>query len=392
VNEELLISKRVQDLAPSGIRAFFDLVIGMKGVISLGVGEPDFVTPWNIRESAIYSVEKGYTTYTSNKGLMELRTIISQFLNKKFSLKYDPDSEILITVGVSEALDLAMRALLDDGDEMIIPEPSYVSYGPTVSLASGKPVFLTTGVENGFRVKTRDIERTITKRTKGLILNYPCNPTGASLRQNELQEIADLVQKRNMIVISDEIYDALTYDFDHVPLPAIEGMKERTVYLNGFSKAYAMTGWRVGYAAGPPHIIDAMTRIHQYTMLCAPICGQMAACEAVKNGEASVREMKNEYNRRRRFIVNGLNKIGLNCHMPDGAFYAFPSVKSTGLDSMTFATKLLEKEKVAVVPGTAFGKSGEGYVRLSYASSLENIREALTRMERFLRGLHLLRC
>ncbi|MFA6142035.1 MAG: aminotransferase class I/II-fold pyridoxal phosphate-dependent enzyme [Candidatus Omnitrophota bacterium] len=378
------ISKLVEQIPPSGIRVFFDLVIGMKDVISLGVGEPDFVTPWNIREKAIYSLEEGYTSYTSNKGLFELRCEISRYLKNKYGMDYDPEDEILVTVGVSEAFDLAMRAILDRNDKVLIPQPSYVSYGPVTTLCQGKNVFINTSPDNGFKITRRDIDRSCDKKTKGIVLNYPNNPTGASYSRKELKDISLSVLKHNLIVLSDEIYCELTYGYTHTPFPTLPGMKERTIYLNGFSKAFAMTGWRIGYACGPKDIIGAMTKIHQYTMMCVPIMAQMAAEEALKNGERSVQEMKREYNRRREFVVSRLNEIGLACHKPEGAFYAFPSIKNSGMTSMEFAKALLEKEKVAVVPGTAFGSLGEGYVRISYASAFDKLKEALIRIERFL--------
>lgn len=378
------LSKIVDRIPPSGIRVFFDLVLGMKDVISLGVGEPDFVTPWNVREAAIYSLEEGYTSYTSNKGLKELRHDIANHLKRKFSLDYDPENEILITVGVSEAFDLAVRAIINRGDEILIPEPYYVSYGPLVTLAGGKSVFIKTGPDDNFKIRPKDILKYCTKKTKGIILNYPNNPTGASYTKSELKELSKVILKRDLIMISDEIYGDLTYDFEHTPFPTLPRMKERTIYLNGFSKSYAMTGWRIGYACGSEKIISMMTKIHQYTMLCAPIMSQMAAREALKNGDRSTQEMKREYKRRRELIISGLNEANLSCHKPEGAFYAFPSIKWTGMSSMDFAKNLLKKERVALVPGTAFGESGEGYVRISYASSLSNIKEALLRIKRFL--------
>jgi aminotransferase len=377
-------SKLVEKIPPSGIRVFFDLVLGMKDVISLGVGEPDFVTPWNIRESAIYSLEEGYTSYTSNKGMAELRNDISHYLKREHSLDYDPVNEILITVGVSEAFDLALRAIINRGDRILIPEPYYVSYGPLVTLAGGTPVFIKTDPEKGFKITAKDITKHCDGKTKAIVLNYPNNPTGASYTAAELKQIAKTITRHDLIMISDEIYGDLTYDFEHVPFPTLPRMKERTIYLNGFSKSYAMTGWRIGYACAPEKIISLMTKIHQYTMLCAPIMSQMAAREALKNGERSTRQMKREYKRRRELVISGLNEIGLSCHKPEGAFYAFPSIKASGLSSMEFAKSLLKKERVALVPGTAFGHSGEGYVRISYASSLTNIKEALFRIKRFL--------
>ena len=381
-------SKLVEQIPSSGIRVFFDLVLGMKDVISLGVGEPDFVTPWNVREAAIYSIEEGYTSYTSNKGLFELRQDISRHLKNKHSLDYDPDNEILITVGVSEAFDLAIRAIINKGDKILIPEPYYVSYGPLVTLAGGKPVFIKVKAENDFKITAKDISKHYDSRTKAIILNYPNNPTGASYTKLELKNISKAVSKRNLIMISDEIYGDLTYDFHHTPFPTLPGMKERTIYLNGFSKSYAMTGWRIGYVCGPRDVIGAMTKIHQYTMLCASIMSQNAAREALKSGERSTQEMKREYRRRREYVISGLNEIGMTCHKPEGAFYAFPSIKKFSLSSMEFAKALLKKERVALVPGTAFGPSGEGYVRISYASSLSNIKEALVRMKRFLQTIN----
>jgi len=381
------ISKIAQQIPPSGIRVFFDLVLGMKDVVSLGVGEPDFVTPWNIRESAIFSLEEGYTSYTSNKGMIELRREISHFLKRKFDLEYDPEEEILITVGVSEAKDLVMRTLLNPGDKVLMPEPCYVSYMPLTALAGGRAVYLHTDKNNGFKLTPQQIDSAVDARTRVLFLNYPSNPTGASYTKKELARIARVVEKHNLLVISDEIYNELTYDFAHTAFAALPGMKKRTVYLNGFSKAYAMTGWRVGFACGPAELISTMTKIHQYTIMCVPITGQIAAVEALKHGDRSVEEMKKEYRRRREFIVDGCNKLGLECHTPQGAFYVFPSIKNTGMTSIDFCSQLLKKEKVAVVPGTAFGPSGEGYVRMSYASSLDNIKEALARIGHFLATL-----
>ncbi|MFC1703368.1 aminotransferase class I/II-fold pyridoxal phosphate-dependent enzyme [Candidatus Omnitrophota bacterium] len=379
------ISKRVEQMKPSGIRAFFDLVLGMKDVISLGVGEPDFDTPWHIREAAIYSLEKGFTSYTSNKGMIELRRQIASFLRHRYGLQYDPEEEILITVGVSEAYDLAMRALINPNDRIIVPEPSYVSYYPIVSLVGGRPVYIKTDVKKGFKLEPKKISDLCTRGTKGLLINYPANPTGASYKKEELREISKVAIKKDLIVVSDEVYDELTYDFKHTPLATLKGMKSRTVYLNGFSKAYAMTGFRIGYACGPRAIIQAMTKIHQYTMLCASITAQIAAQEALRKGMPSVEQMKREYRRRREFVVDGLNNLGLECHKPEGAFYVFPSIKNTGYDSITFAQELLKRKKVALVPGGAFGPSGKGHVRISYASSFEGLKEALERMAEFLK-------
>lgn len=378
------LSKQVERITPSGIRAFFDMVLEAKDIISLGVGEPDFVTPWNIREKAIYAIEKGYTSYTSNKGLLELREQISRFLRNRYALKYDPDKEILITVGVSEAQDLAARALINSGERVIIPEPYYVSYPAIVSLAGGIPIYLNT-VSHGFKISPAELDRICRQRKiKAIIINYPANPTGSSYSKEELVEIASVVMRHNLVVISDEIYDELTYDFHHVPFASLKGMKSKTLYLNGFSKSYAMTGWRVGFACGPRQIISAMTKIHQYTILCASIVSQMAAVEALRNGLKEVERMKKEYRQRREFMVKGLNKIGLKCRKPEGTFYIFPSIKGTAYNSIDFARILLKKEKVALVPGSAFGASGRDYVRISYASSLDSLKEALHRIEHFL--------
>lgn len=381
------ISKTAQSIPPSGIRVFFDLVLGMKDVISLGVGEPDFVTPWNIREAAIYGLEEGYTSYTSNKGIIELRQDTAKYLKNKYGLEYDFEDEILITVGVSEAVDLALRAIVEPGDKVLIPEPCYVSYGPNVTLCGGKPVFIKTSPANGYRITAKDIDSHCDGRTKVLFLNYPSNPTGASYSRKDLSGIARAVLKHDLLVITDEIYCELTYDYKHTSFPTLPRMKERTIYLNGFSKAFAMTGWRIGYACGPRQVIYAMTKIHQYTMMCVPIISQLAAREALKNGERSVQEMKREYARRREFVVARLNEMGLSCHKPEGAFYAFPSIKRFGLSSLEFSKRLLESEKVAVVPGTAFGPLGEGFVRISYASGMDKLKEAMDRIEKFLSAI-----
>jgi len=378
-----IISKKVQDMQPSGIRVFFDLVLGMKDVISLGVGEPDFVTPWQICEAGIFSLEQGNTSYTSNKGLYKLRLCISRHLKNKYGLMYSPDEEILITIGVSEGLDLAVRAVINPLDKVLIPIPSFVSYGPVVELAGGIPVFVDTE-KNGFKLTPELIEKAVDKRTKAIILNYPSNPTGISYTKKELEVIKKVALKHKLLCISDEVYGELTFDFEHTPFAALAGAKNKTVYLDGFSKAYAMTGWRIGYACGPKDIIAAMTKIHQYTIMCVPITSQIAASEALVTGKKSVDEMKREYKRRREFVIDALNRMGLGCLKPQGAFYAFPSIKSTGLSSIEFCQRLLKEQKVAVVPGTAFGKSGEGYIRISYASSMENLKEALERIKIFL--------
>jgi len=376
------ISQKVQDIQPSGIRAFFDLVLGMKDVISLGVGEPDFVTPWQIREAGIYSLEEGFTSYTSNKGLYKLRLSISRYLKSRYGLDYSPDDEILITVGVSEAKDLTLRSIINPGDKVLIPTPSYVSYGPLTELAGGAAVYIDTR-DNGFRLSARALEKHMDKKVKAIILNYPANPTGVSYKKKELDEINRVVARHKLICITDEIYSDLTYDFEHVPFPSLSDAKKHTVYLNGFSKSFAMTGWRVGFACGPQEIIEAMTKIHQYTIMCVPITSQMAACEALHSGRNSVEAMKREYKRRREFIVDGLNRLGLSCPKPEGAFYVFPSIKKTGLKALDFAQRLLREEKVALVPGTAFGAPYDDYVRISYAASFENIKEALQRIEKF---------
>jgi aminotransferase len=380
----MIISKKVQVMQPSGIRAFFDLVLGMKDVISLGVGEPDFVTPWAIREAGISSLEQGFTSYTSNKGLYKLRLSVSRYLKKRFGVEYCPDEEILITVGVSEAMDLCLRTIINPNDKILIPTPCYVSYGPLTALAGGLPVYIDTQ-KDGFKLTPKNLEKHIEGKVKGIIFNYPCNPTGVSYSRKELSEINKILSKHKIICLSDEIYGDLTYDFEHVAFPSLPGAKERTVYFNGFSKSYAMTGWRVGFACGPKEIIAGMTKIHQYTIMCVSITSQMAACEALHIGKKSVEEMKREYRRRREFIIEGLNDIGLTCHKPQGAFYAFPSIKKTGLNSLDFAQKLLQEEKVAVVPGTAFGEDFKDYIRISYASSFDNLKEALRRIGAFLK-------
>jgi len=379
-----IISNKVKQMQPSGIRAFFDLVLGMKDVISLGVGEPDFTTPWPIREAGISSLEEGFTSYTSNKGLYKLRLSVSRYLKNRYGVEYCPDEEILITVGVSEAMDLALRTIINPNDKILIPTPSYVSYGPLTELAGGLPVYIDTQ-KNGFKLTPEQLERHIDDKTKGIILNYPCNPTGISYSRKELSQINKVLLENNVICLSDEIYADLTYDFEHVSFPSLAGAKDNAVYFNGFSKSYAMTGWRVGYACGPKEIIAGMTKIHQYTIMCVSITSQMAACEALHVGKDSVEKMKREYARRREFVIDGLNSIGLSCHNPQGAFYAFPSIKRTGLNSLDFAQKLLQEEKVAVVPGTAFGAEFKDYIRISYASSFDNLKEALRRMSAFLK-------
>jgi len=378
-------SQRVNQLAPSGIRKFFDLLASMEGVISLGVGEPDFTTPWHIREAAIYSLEKGQTMYTSNSGMPELRRELSRYLKDSYNLSYDPNSELLITVGVSEALDLTMRALLDPGDEVIMPDPHYVSYDACVALAGGTPIMVLTREESNFELSAADIEARVSGKTKAILIGYPANPTGAVMSKEKLARLAEVARRHQLLVISDEIYARLVYGTKHTCFATLPGMKESTIFLGGFSKAYAMTGWRIGYAAASKEIIGAMTKIHQYTIMCAPTMAQVAAIEALKSGEPSVLEMVEDYNRRRLVMVKGLNDIGLPCFEPRGAFYAFPSIKGNGMTSEEFAEKLLREEKVAVVPGTAFGQCGEGYVRCCYATSLAEIEEALLRMGRFVK-------
>jgi len=378
------VKKNIKEMPFSGIRKFFDLASGIKGVISLGVGEPDFITPWHICEAGVYSLEKGYTNYTSNCGLEELRREITGYLLRRFNLQYDYSREIVVTVGASEAIDIALRSVLEPGDEVIIPEPCFVAYKPCTVMAGGVAKTVATREADHFKLRSEDLEKAITPRSKVLLMCYPNNPTGAVMTEKELQAIAGIVEKHDLLVIADEIYSELTYDGEHVSFASLPGMKERTVLVNGFSKSFAMTGWRIGYAAAPEDIAVAMLKIHQYTIMCAPIMGQMAAIEALKNGEGEVKKMAGRYDQRRSLIVNGLNQIGLPCFEPKGAFYAFPSVKFTGMSSQEFCETLLKEEKVAVVPGDAFGRCGEGYIRCSYAASVEQITEALNRMEKFL--------
>ncbi|WP_066634097.1 aminotransferase class I/II-fold pyridoxal phosphate-dependent enzyme [Desulfolucanica intricata] len=377
------INPTLRALPPSGIRRFFDLVTEMKDIISLGVGEPDFVTPQHIMDACIKSLELGQTGYTSNQGTLELREAIAKDLYESYGVSYNPRSEILITVGVSEGLDLAVRALTSPGDEVLVPEPTYVSYIPCTALAGAVPVPLKTSMENLFRLTADQVEAAITPRTKILLLAYPNNPTGAVMTRKDLLEIAEVVKAHNLIVISDEIYDHLTYLGEHTCVSSLPGMRERTVLLGGFSKSYAMTGWRVGYACGNPDFIGAMTKIHQYTMLCAPTQAQVCALEALRNGKPEMRRMVAEYDRRRKFVVRSLKEIGLPCFEPGGAFYAFPDITVTGMNSDEFSERLIMEEKVAVVAGTAFGEAGEGHVRISYAYSIEQLTEAFKRMHRF---------
>ncbi|MFC1951637.1 aminotransferase class I/II-fold pyridoxal phosphate-dependent enzyme [Chloroflexota bacterium] len=378
-----LISRRVNRVAPSGIRKFFDLLASIEGVISLGIGEPDYTTPGHIREAGIRSLEQGFTHYTSNLGMPELRQELSRHLKEHYNVTYDPNSELLMTVGVSEALDLAMRAILDSGDEVIMTDPCFVAYEPCVILAGGEPVKVPTSQGNNFEISAADIEARITDKTKVILIGYPSNPTGAVMSRYKLLQIAEVAQRHQLLVISDEIYARLVYGVEHTCFASLPGMKESTILLGGFSKAYAMTGWRIGYVAAPKDFIAAMTKIHQYAIMCAPTMTQVAAIEALRAGETDVLRMMEEYNRRRQIIVKGLNDIGLPCFEPKGAFYAFPSIKGTGMTSEEFSEKLLIEEKVAVVPGSAFGQCGEGYVRCCYATALADIEEALSRMKRF---------
>ena len=379
------ISRRVAQTPPSGIRKFFDIAASMKDVISLGIGEPDFVTPDPILRAGIASLEKGETGYTSNSGTIELRRALSQHLNRLYGVQYDPELEILITVGVSEALYLAMTAVLDPGDEVIIPEPCFVAYGPEVSFAGGVPVTVPTYVEHQFQVTAADIEARITDRTKAILLGYPNNPTGAVMSRERMMEITAVAESHDLIIFSDEIYDQLVYGVPHTCVPSLPGMKDRTILLGGFSKDYAMTGWRIGYACANPDLLAAMRKVHQYTIMSAPTTGQAAALVALEQGDAHVQAMRAEYDRRRRLIVDGFNTLGLDCFEPKGAFYAFPSVARSGMSSDEFANRLLTEEEVALIPGEAFGESGNGYVRAAYAQSYEKIEEALNRIERFMR-------
>ncbi|MBO8158477.1 aminotransferase class I/II-fold pyridoxal phosphate-dependent enzyme [Thermosyntropha sp.] len=378
------LAKTVQSIPPSGIRKFFDLVTQTKGVISLGVGEPDFVTPWHIREACFYALEKGYTMYTSNSGLLELREEIAVYMKKKIGVEYSPQREVLVTIGVSEAVDLALRALLNPGDEVLVPEPCFVSYAPGTVLGYGKAVSVPTYFEDEYRLKPEILEKYITPKSKILILAYPNNPTGGIMEKEDLEKLREIIIKNDLIVISDEIYSELTYNGEHVSIAALPGMRDRTIVLNGFSKAYAMTGWRIGYACGNPDIIAAMTKIHQYTIMCAPIMSQMAAIEALRHGESEMRRMIDDYNNRRKIMLSGFKEIGLDCFEPKGAFYAFPSIKISGMTSEEFCERLLFEEKVAVVPGNAFGANGEGHIRCCYAASIKNIETAIEKMGNFL--------
>ena len=381
------LTKKVVDIAPSGIRKFFDIVSEMDNVISLGVGEPDFDTPWHIRDEGIYSLEKGRTFYTSNAGLKELREEICKYLKRRFALDYDPITETLITVGGSEAIDLAMRDMLDPGDEVLIPEPCYVSYVPCCILAGGKPHVIELQAKNEFRLTKEELLEHITEKTKILVLPFPNNPTGAIMSREDLKAIAEVVEEKDLFVLSDEIYAELTYGGNHVSFASLPGMKERTITINGFSKSHAMTGWRLGYACGPVPIIKQMTKVHQFAIMCAPTNSQYAAVEALRNGDADVEEMRQAYNGRRRYLLHAFEEMGLPCFEPKGAFYVFPSIQKFGLSSDEFAERLLREERLAVVPGTAFGECGEGFLRISYAYSLEDLKKALERLKHFIRKL-----
>lgn len=381
------LNETVLSLKPSGIRKFFDLVSEMEDVISLGVGEPDFDTPWHIRDEGIYALEQGKTFYTSNAGLKELREEICNYLKRTQNIEYNPLSEVLVTVGGSEAIDIGLRAMINQGDEVIIPQPAYVSYYPCTLLAGAKPVIIDLKAENDFRLTSGELLNAITEKTKVLILPFPNNPTGAIMGKEDLEKIAKICIEKDIYVMSDEIYSALTYKGKHVSIASINGMKERTILINGFSKAYAMTGWRLGYACGPSEIIKQMTKIHQFAIMCAPTTSQYAAVEALKNGDDDVRMMRGAYNQRRRFLMNAFKEMNLPCFEPFGAFYVFPCIKEFGMTSEEFATKFLEEEKVAAVPGSAFGDSGEGFLRISYAYSIENLKIAMERLARFIEKL-----
>ena len=381
------LADKVVEIKPSGIRKFFDIVSEMKDAISLGVGEPDFDTPWHIRDEGIYSLEKGRTFYTSNAGLKELKVEICNYMKRKQNLNYNFKNEVIVTVGGSEAIDIALRAMLNPGEEVIIPQPCYVSYEPCTVLAGGVPVIIDLKAENEFRLTAAELEAAITEKTKCLILAFPNNPTGAIMTKEDLEKIAKVIIEKDIIVISDEIYAELTYDREHVSIATLPGMRERTILFKGFSKAYAMTGWRLGYACGPANIIEQMTKIHQFAIMCAPTTSQYAAVEALKNGDEDVKEMREAYNQRRRYLVNAFREMGLECFEPFGAFYVFPCIKEFGMTSDEFATRFLEEEKVAAVPGTAFGNSGEGFLRISYAYSLDNLKIAMERFKRFVEKL-----
>ena len=386
------LAKKIKDIQPSGIRKFFDIASEMDDVISLGVGEPDFDTPWRIREEGIFSLERGKTFYTSNAGLIELRKEICKYLERKIHVSYDPKTETLITVGGSEAIDVAMRCMLDEGDEVLIPQPSYVSYLPCAVMADGKPVVVELKSKNDFKLTVEDLEEVITDKAKLLVMPFPNNPTGSIMTEEELKPIAEFVIEHDLFVLSDEIYSELTYKGEHVSIASLPGMRERTIVINGFSKGYAMTGWRLGYCCGPQEIIKQMTKLHQFAIMCAPTNSQYAAVEALRNCDREVEEMRNSYNQRRRFLMHEFKRMGLECFEPYGAFYVFPSIQQFGMSSDAFATRLLMEEKVAVVPGTAFGDCGEGFLRISYAYSLEDLKKALAKLEKFIDKLRNEQC
>lgn len=384
-----LLNDKIKEIKPSGIRRFFDIANEMEDVISLSIGEPDFSTPWHVREAGIASLQKGKTWYTPNRGFSDLRREISGYFERRFGVYYAPESDVLVTVGGSEAIDLCIRVLINPGEEVLIPQPSFVCYEPLTIMAGGVPVIMKTKAENEFRLTAEELESHITERTKLLVLPYPNNPTGAVMRREHLEEIAEVVRRHNLLVLSDEIYSELTYGGRrHVSIASLEGMRERTVVINGFSKSYAMTGWRLGYALGPTELIGAMTKQHQYGIMSAPTTAQYAAIEALRNGDEDIDYMRGQYDMRRRLVVDGFRAIGLDCFEPEGAFYVFPCISSTGLSSADFCEKLIYREHVAVVPGTAFGDCGEGFVRVSYSYSVKHITEALSRIERFIKGLH----
>ena len=387
MNYDNILNEKIQNVKPSGIRKFFDILEEMTDAISLGIGEPDFVTPWHIRDAGIYSLERGHTKYTSNAGMLQLRREIAAYLNRRFDLQYDYASQILVTVGGSEAIDLALRVLVNPGDEVIVPVPSFVCYGPLAEMAGGVPKYLTLKAENEFRLTPEELKSAITDRTKVLVLPFPSNPTGSTMDRKDLETIAEVLKDTDIMVISDEIYAELTYGRRHVSLANITGMYDRTIVVNGFSKSHAMTGWRMGYVCAPKPIIAAMTKLHQFGIMSAPTTSQYAAVEAMRNGDADIEHMREEYDRRRRYLVENLNRIGLSCFEPKGAFYVFPDIRSTGLTSEEFCERFLLEEKVAVIPGSAFGPGGEGFVRACYAASMKDIAESIARMDNFLTNL-----
>ena len=387
IDYDKILCDRIKKVQPSGIRKYFDLLQGMEGGISLGIGEPDFVTPWHIRDAGIYSLEKGFTKYSPNAGLSDLRQAISRYMKRRFDLEYAPIGQLLVTVGGSEGLDLCFRCLLEPGDEVIIPTPSFVCYGPLVSMLHARPVYVETKAENEFRLTAEELKAALSPRTRAVVLPFPNNPTGGIMSREDLEALADVLRGTDIMVISDEIYAELTYGQHHVSMANLPDMYERTIVINGFSKAYSMTGWRLGYVCGPKPLIAAMTKLHQYAIMCAPTTSQYAAIEALNNGDGDIESMKEEYDGRRRFLVDGFRRLGLSCFEPRGAFYTFPCIRSTGLTSAEFCDRFLESEHVAVIPGTAFGPGGEGFVRACYAASMKDLGEALDRLERFLKTL-----